>query len=139
MLMIRLQRVGRRNHAEFRVVVTEKTRAAKSSNYKELIGHYNPHTDEIKLDTERVQHWIGVGAQVSDTLHNLLVREGVIKGEKKNVLPKKSPIVKETEEVPAEEAPAEAKKEEGDTEEVKTEEAPEETKEETPAEATEEK
>lgn len=137
--MIRLQRVGRRNHAEFRVVVTEKTRAAKSSNYKELIGHYNPHTDEIKLDTERVQHWIGVGAQVSDTLHNLLVREGVIKGEKKNVLPKKSPIVKETEEVPAEEAPAEAKKEEGDTEEVKTEEAPEETKEETPAEATEEK
>jgi len=99
MLMIRLQRVGRKNHAEFRVVVTEKTRAAKSSNYKELVGHYNPHTNEATFNVERIKHWIGAGAQVSDTLHNLLVKEGVIKGEKINVLPKKSPIVKDEKEV----------------------------------------
>jgi small subunit ribosomal protein S16 len=95
MLMIRLQRVGRRNHAEFRLVATEKARAAKSSNYVEHLGHYNPHTDTVSFNTERVLHWIENGAQVSDTVHNLLVGEGIIKGKKRNVLPKKQPIVKE--------------------------------------------
>ncbi len=97
MLMIRLQRVGRRNHAEFRVVVTEKTRAAKSSNYVELLGYYNPHTNEVKFKEERIKHWTSVGAKVSDTVHNLLVRENIIKGKKINVLPKKTPIIKNEE------------------------------------------
>jgi len=127
MLMIRLQRVGRRNHAEFRVVVTEKTRAAKSSNYKELVGHYNPHTDAVTLEKERILHWIEMGAQVSPTLHNLLVREEVIKGEKINVLPKKTPIVKKEK---SEEKADDDKKAE-DTEEKPAE---EETKEESPKE-----
>lgn len=105
MLMIRLQRVGRRNHAEFRVVVTEKARAAQSSNYKELLGSYNPHTNTAEIKADRVQYWIGVGAQVSDTVHNLLVEKKIIEGKKKNVLPKKTPILKE--EVKAE-TPAEA-------------------------------
>lgn len=95
MLMIRLQRVGRKNHAEFRVVVTEKTRAAKSSNYKELVGHYNPHTNDLTLEKKSILHWITMGAQVSPTVHNLLIKEGVIKGKKINVLPKKTPIAKE--------------------------------------------
>lgn len=128
MLMIRLQRVGRKNYAEFRVVVTEKTRAAKSSNYKELLGHYNPHKDTFTVDAERVLHWISLGAQVSDTVHNLLVSQKIIEGKKINVLPKKTPIKKEvvadekaapdtTEETPTdtkevvEEVPAEAKAE----------------------------
>ena len=97
MLMIRLQRVGRKNHAEFRVVVTEKTRAPKSSNYVELLGHYNPHTNEVKFNEERVKHWMSVGAKVSDTVHNLLVRENIIKGKKINVLPRKTPIIKDEE------------------------------------------
>jgi small subunit ribosomal protein S16 len=110
MLMIRLQRVGRKNHAEFRLVATEKTRAAKSSSYVEHLGHYNPHTDTVTFNTERVLHWIENGAQVSDTVHNLLVKEKIIKGEKINVLPKKSPIVKEEE--PKEEDKEETKAEE---------------------------
>ncbi|KKS28357.1 MAG: 30S ribosomal protein S16 [Parcubacteria group bacterium GW2011_GWC2_42_11] len=105
MLMIRLQRVGRKNYAEFRVVVTEKTRAAKSSNYVELVGHYNPHDDSVTVNSERVLYWIGQGAQVSDTVHNLLVSQKVIEGKKKNVLPKKTPIKRAVEEV-AEETPA---------------------------------
>lgn len=109
MLMIRLQRVGRKNHAEFRVVVTEKTRAAKSSNYIELIGNYNPHKDTVTIDAERVKHWIAQGAQVSDTVHNILVSEKIIEGKKKNVLPKKTPIKKEAAEAPKEK---EEKKEE---------------------------
>jgi len=97
--MIRLQRVGRKNYAEFRVVVTEKTRAAKSSNYVELVGHYNPHDDSVTINSERVLYWIQQGAQVSDTVHNLLVSQKVIEGKKKNVLPKKTPIKKAEEAV----------------------------------------
>lgn len=95
MLMIRLQRVGRKNYAEFRIVVTEKSRAAKSSNYVELVGHYNPHSDTVSVQADRVKYWIEKGAQVSGTVHNLLVSQKVIEGKKVNVLPKKKPVVKE--------------------------------------------
>lgn len=130
MLMIRLQRVGRKNYAEFRIVVTEKTRAAKSSNYVELLGYYNPHTDVVALNEERVQHWLEVGAKPSDTMHNILVEKGIIKGKKRNVLPKKTPIKKE--EAEANSTPAEEKKEgvdasEKEEEETVTEDPKEET------------
>jgi small subunit ribosomal protein S16 len=121
MLMIRLQRVGRRNHAEFRVVVTEKARAAKSSKIKELVGNYNPHTNSFTVDEDRVKYWMSVGAQASPTLHNLLVSNGVIKGEKINVLPKKSPVVKE--DLPAQAGKEEEKATKEVTEEEKQEEA----------------
>jgi small subunit ribosomal protein S16 len=106
MVIIRLQRVGRRNHAEFRIVATESTRAPKA-NYIELLGNYNPHTNAVSVDKDRVKDWIAKGAQVSDTVHNILVSEKVIDGKKKNVLPKKTPIVKEVE-VTEEEKPADA-------------------------------
>lgn len=95
MLKIRLQRVGRKNHAEFRVVVTQSTKGPKSANYIEKLGHYNPHTNAVTFVKERVEHWMGVGAQVSGTVHNLLVSQGVIKGKKINVLPKKTAPKKE--------------------------------------------
>jgi small subunit ribosomal protein S16 len=88
MLKIRLQRVGRKNHAEFRVVVTESTKGPKSS-YHELLGTYNPHTNTVTLVEDRIKHWMSVGAQVSDTVHNILVSQKVITGDKINVLPKK--------------------------------------------------
>ncbi len=119
--MIRLQRVGRRNHAEFRIVLTEHTKGPQRS-YLRLLGHYNPHTNAITVDAEAVREWIGKGAQPSDTVHNLLVSEGIIKGTKKNVLPKKTPIVKEKEETAdaAKDTPAE---EPTEATEAKTEEA----------------
>ncbi len=94
MVIIRLQRVGRRNHAEFRIVATESTRAPKSANYIELLGTYSPHTNEVTVEGDRVKEWIARGAQVSDTVHNLLVTKKVLEGKKKNVLPKKTvPVV----------------------------------------------
>ncbi len=130
MLKIRLQRVGRKNDSSFRVVVTDSKRGPKSGDNVELLGSYNPHSNNIQIDGDRVKHWMSVGAQVSDTMHNLLIREKIIEGKKINVLPKKSPIVKETTE---EEKKAEEPKTEAETEtpkeEVKAEEeAPVETK-----------
>ncbi len=92
MLKIRLQRVGKRNHAEFRVVVCEHTTGPKSGKHREVIGAYNPHTDTVALREERARYWLSVGAQPSDTVYNLLVGAGVIEGKKKNVLPRKTPV-----------------------------------------------
>ena len=113
MLKIRLQRVGRKNNPAFRVVVTDSKRGPKSGDNVELLGSYNPHSNEAKIDGDRVKHWMSVGAQVSDTVHNLLIREKIMEGKKINVLPKKSPIVKEPteEEKKAEEAKEEKKEE----------------------------
>lgn len=106
MLKIRLQRTGRKHEPTFRVVLTDSKNGPKSGKFLEILGNYDARrNDETQLKKERIQQWIAQGAQVSDTVHNLLVSHDVIKGEKKNVLPLKTPIRKE---VPAEEAPAPA-------------------------------
>ncbi len=137
MLKIRLQRVGRKNNAAFRVVVTDSKRGPKSGDNVELLGSYSPHTNNIQINVERVKYWKSVGAQVSDTVHNLLIREKIIEGKKINVLPKKSPIKKEEEET--KEAPKEEVKEETKTEAPKEEAKVEEKKEATVDEPKEEK
>lgn len=97
MLKIRLQRVGKKNAASFRVVVLESQRGPKAGNVLEVLGFYDPKKDIIEIKKERVSHWFSVGAQVSNTMHNLLVKEKIVEGKKINVLPKKSPIKKKGE------------------------------------------
>lgn len=116
MLKIRFQRVGRKNDAAFRIVVTEHTSGPKSGKSVEQIGSYNPKTKAVTLNEERAKHWIGVGAQLSDSLHNLFVKKGIIEGSTRNVLPKKTPIVSEQ--------PVEEKKEEVTPEAPAAEESP---------------
>jgi small subunit ribosomal protein S16 len=104
MLKIRLQRTGRKHEPTFRVVLTDSKNGPKSGRFIEILGNYDPRRNEdIQLKKERIQHWIAQGAKPSDTLHNILIDQGIIKGEKINVLPKKTPPVKEEEKV--EEAP----------------------------------
>lgn len=81
MLKIRLQRIGKRGQAYFRVVVTEHTTKPKGK-YLELLGSYDPHKNEVKADAERVKYWLGQGAQLSPTVNNLLVGRDIIEGEK---------------------------------------------------------
>ena len=89
--MIRLQRIGRKNDASFRVVLTDSKNAAKSGKFKEILGSYNPKSGEVLFKADRIKYWIGNGAQASDTVHNFLVHQKMIEGKKKNVLSKKSP------------------------------------------------
>ncbi|MCB9805958.1 30S ribosomal protein S16 [Candidatus Nomurabacteria bacterium] len=96
MLKIRLQRTGRKHEPTFRVVLTDSKNSTKSGKFLEILGSYDPRDrNETVLKAERIQYWIGQGAKPTDTLHNLLINKGVIKGEKINVLPKKSPVVDE--------------------------------------------
>ncbi|OGF69182.1 30S ribosomal protein S16 [Candidatus Giovannonibacteria bacterium RIFCSPLOWO2_02_FULL_45_14] len=86
MLMIRLQRVGRRNDPSFRVVITDSHNSTKSGKFIEIVGSYDPrHKDKIILDKERILYWIGKGATATDTMHNLLIKNGVITGKKIDV------------------------------------------------------
>ena len=99
MLMIRFQRIGRTNDPAFRIVVLEKERAAQAGNIVEQLGTYNPKSKALTLNAEQVKHWIAMGAQPTDSIRNLLINQKVIEGKKVNVLPKKSPQVKEDAEV----------------------------------------
>ncbi len=94
MLKIRLQRTGRKNDPHFRLIVTESTLKPKTTQFAEILGTFNVKAGVFTPKADRIKHWISVGAQASDTVHNLLVSKGVIEGKKRNVLPKKKPIVK---------------------------------------------
>ncbi len=94
MLKIRLQRIGRKNEAHFRLVLTDSKNATKSGKFLEILGSYNPKLSTFVCQKEEVTKWIKNGAQVTPTVHNFLVKEGVVEGKKKNVLPKKSPTTK---------------------------------------------
>jgi len=108
--MIRLQRVGKKHDPSYRVVLTDSKRAAQSGDVKEILGFYNVKKGEAKFSGDKIKDWIAKGAQVSGTVHNLLVREKVIAGPKIDVTPSKKK--KEGETVKAEAKPAESKKEE---------------------------
>jgi small subunit ribosomal protein S16 len=83
MLMIRLQRVGKKKLASYRLIVSEKARDTHDK-YTELLGTFNPHAKEnaFQPKLDRVMYWIGKGAQPSPTIHNLLVAAGAIKDKK---------------------------------------------------------
>jgi small subunit ribosomal protein S16 len=95
MLMMRLQRVGRKNDPSFRIVVTDKRTGPKSDRHIDRLGSYNPKMNHVQLDAAKAKEWLSKGVQPSDTVHNILVGQKVIEGKKKNVLPKKSPIIDE--------------------------------------------
>jgi small subunit ribosomal protein S16 len=81
MLVIRMQRVGRKNDPAFRVVLTER-RSKPKSGQQEILGSYHPKTKETVLKNERILYWMSKGAQVSPTVHNLLISKKVPDGKK---------------------------------------------------------
>lgn len=124
MLKIRLQRVGRKNDPSFRVVVTDSKNGPQSGKFLEVLGSYNARFGKPLLNNDRIKHWIAMGAGVSDTVHNMLVKFKVISGDTVNVLGPKpvkpeepkvetpaeptAPQAEEVAETPAETAPEEA-------------------------------
>lgn len=73
MLAIRLNRIGSKKRPTYRVVVAE-ARSPRDSRVVETLGYYNPKTTPhtLKVDGERVTHWLSVGAQPSATVKSLL-------------------------------------------------------------------
>ncbi len=110
MLIIRLQRTGKRNQADFRIVLAEKT-ASASKKYQEILGSFNPRKKVFKAEEERVKYWISQHVAMSPTIHNLFVSKGLMEGAKVKAFntPKKpaEPVAATEPAKAAEAAPAE--------------------------------
>jgi small subunit ribosomal protein S16 len=82
-LKIRLARAGAKKRPFYRIVVAEAT-APRDGRFIERLGTYNPilpkdHADRVKLNEERIRHWLGVGAQPTDRVLRFLDAAGLAK------------------------------------------------------------
>ncbi|WP_424244468.1 small subunit ribosomal protein S16 [Elusimicrobium posterum] len=70
-VVLRLQRVGKKQQPQYRIVAIEK-RSAVGSEAKEVLGNYNPTNpkegEQVKLNQDRYEYWIKVGAKASPTV-----------------------------------------------------------------------
>ena len=75
---IRLQRHGRKSYAFYSIVIAD-SRAPRDGKFTEKIGTYNPNTNPatVDLNFERALYWVECGAQPTDTVRNILSKEGV--------------------------------------------------------------
>ncbi len=87
MLTIRLSRVGKKKQPEYRLVISEKTKDPWG-DVLEYLGHYNPLANPaaINLKVDRIKHWLSKGAQVSDTVKNILIDQKILESAMKQSL-----------------------------------------------------
>ena len=79
--MLKLRKVGKKHQASFRLIVGEKRHKLQGKQVEDL-GWYNPRQDKHQLNQDRINYWLKTGAQITDTVHNLLVSAGVLKAKK---------------------------------------------------------
>lgn len=153
---IRLARGGAKKRPYYKIVIAD-SRRARDGKFIERVGSYNPmlpkdSPERVKLNEERIKHWLGVGAQPTDRVHRFLGAAGltdarpVPENQTKRAAPKAKTLERmqeredkakaaaeaaaeaaaapAEEEAPAEEAAAEAQAEEAAAEEAPAEEAP---------------
>jgi small subunit ribosomal protein S16 len=94
MLAIRLLRIGKKNQPSFKIVVTDKRKSPRAGRFVEVLGFSNPLTKKMGIKKDRVEYWLKVGAQPSDSVRNILIENKIIEG-KKIAVNKKSKKTKE--------------------------------------------
>jgi small subunit ribosomal protein S16 len=79
MVKIRLTRTGKKHQPHYRIVAVD-SRAKRDGRYIEKIGYYNPRTKPPTLDYDKeiLLKWIDNGAQMTDTVHDIFVNEGIV-------------------------------------------------------------
>ncbi len=122
MLAIRLQRVGRKGYPVYRVAVQEAQRHPSSGRVVAYVGSYNPHTKEVKFNTEKINFYLKNGAQPTPRVVKLLKEEKIKLPDWVSQPDKKSASIKNPSKLrknqpdePAEEAVAAAPSEEAET------------------------
>lgn len=94
MISMRLARHGAKKRPYYHIVVADK-RAPRDGRFIERIGSYNPmlkseHEDRVKLNEERVKHWLSLGAQPTDRVALFLEKAGIIAKKVRPETPKQS-------------------------------------------------
>ncbi len=79
MVKLRLRRMGTVDKPFYRIVAVD-SRKKRDGKYLECVGYYDPKTDPLtlKVDADRALHWLGVGAQPSETVRSLLRKAGLL-------------------------------------------------------------
>jgi len=82
------------------VVLVDSKKGPKSGQALEILGNHDTRKakNNSNVDVDRIKYWISKGAQLSDTMRNLLITKKIITGKKVNALPKKRPIKSEVKE-----------------------------------------
>jgi small subunit ribosomal protein S16 len=77
---IRLRRVGRKKAPMYRIVVAD-SKSPRDGKFIEIVGQYQPRTGDkaLNLVADRVNYWLNVGAQPTDTVRSLLRKAGLLK------------------------------------------------------------
>lgn len=79
MVKLRLKRMGKKKAPLYKIVAAD-SRSPRDGRFIESVGNYNPHAEpaQVVLKEERVIHWLTKGAKPTETVRNLLRREGLI-------------------------------------------------------------
>lgn len=77
MLAIRMQRLGRKGHPTYRIVVQDVRQTPTSGKYVALLGSYDPHTNASTLVKEKAEFYLSNGAQPSERIVKLFQAEGI--------------------------------------------------------------
>ena len=85
MLTLRLQRLGKAKQPTYRLIISEK-RHDTQYGALEILGNFNPRDKKFVVKADRVKYWIEQGAQASNTVYNLLLKEGVVTGKKRKAV-----------------------------------------------------
>ena len=83
---IRLKRLGAKREPTYRIVVMD-SRVKRQGRYKECVGNYYPmlksdNEDRVKLNVERIQYWLGVGALPTERVARFIKRANIVAGNK---------------------------------------------------------
>ena len=77
---LRLKKMGRRHRSFFRLSAMD-CRSPRDGRVIEELGWYDPHAksadQQVSINRERIEHWLSVGAQPSDTVRNMLRQQGI--------------------------------------------------------------
>lgn len=79
MLKIKLSRIGKKKYPVYRLVISETARDPYG-DHLEILGNYNPHTKDLVVKNDRIKYWLEKGAQMTDTVNNLLVGKKIVEG-----------------------------------------------------------
>ena len=77
---LRLKRMGSKAKPFYRIVASD-SRSPRDGRFLETVGTYDPIKDAFKvtINEERALYWLGVGAQPTDTVRNILSKQGIMK------------------------------------------------------------
>ena len=90
MVKLRLKRMGRKHEPHYRIVATD-SRSPRDGRFIEELGWFNPKAKDVlyKINSEGIKKWLSNGAQPSYAVKSILIKEGIVERDKKDIIERK--------------------------------------------------